>query len=1069
MDTEDVVVHRPPQRTAWPPPAKFPDPPGWKQSLEAGALKLNDKKATDLEPEKGKQCVVTQEDVELEIKSDLYTHFRAIIEEADQRDFQIYETSNEINQNSSVASQKYKDIQSKIPQSDAQYQYYTYPVEALYNMYNNVDPWFDSVIDETIQQQIGIESVYDAINKRLKTDMGLLDERGKETLHVYVEALQEYLDPLVQQAIIEQGLHQSAQFTHMAVVKFKVNEDDIISETFAYFSISKFATIYEHDELDVAAMASLFDVYHVNTLPQGKSEYMYPCATGLRIGDLETSQKDAFAQCFLFTTDNENPFETIETAKDLEKRLGIGIWTDDDNEPNQVFSLVPWTTVAMQVSKRESLLNAMIRDVAKVDGEGIDLKDKKYCSTNCAPLMLHALESVSQKLLTTPENAALVWNSMTEKQRKAYLTHLHIPELGEYKAYFSENGWNTNNESIQKIHQGNNAEIKAIIHMDKKEGTVDENSKQLSIDTRMYYHSHVKQAEAPRISGEKLKEVLIQLLHAGQGPVADEFKKVVGTLEEDELKEYLYSAADNLQGYPYLVQVLNVCKGESITWTADQWEAFSQVPPLDSVVAYKGKKGEMQDAVQQGFQLWTDQQKSMSGGGPIRCSPIYFLQNLSNAFRTIIERVHGLQSASNKSDEIIQDLVKLKDWHGTADGDPVAAYETWHIHPGILQAIVVYLSYTDDHVDTIFSNTFLEGKTYAQVQTKIGQNSRDNFALLKTKDYEVLGYGQIPQITAHPLAYLVEGSLTVRKEANSLQARVPIGEGTYLMDTHLRHIAKIFNSLSSKNDVSGDSVAYTIPGESRVQFAPMAEIVGVGEDKKNDKWWMDQWDVERMQWKEDSPWTGKHIITHPNDLFLRLSHEKTDMINQCSQNTMSGGRGDGLSYIQFHDLVFSDRTYFEIQSIDVKDDDTDGLRVWANVGRESQKVSLLHIQAKKGDTETTQKKKMMLVYQFLHFTEKQDWYKALEGDNENRLLYSESMRAAIRAIIKTFKKFDADTFYNTIEDGKVKEEWDECKEQDTNRRGPFPGPDLQDDASIEKAKHWAFQAAPRQKRRVRTG
>lgn len=1064
-------MHRPPQRTAWPPPAKFPDPPGWKQSLEAGALKLNDK-APDREPEKGKQCVVTQADVELDIKSDLYTHFRAIIEEADQRDFKIYETSNEINQDSSVASQKYKDIQSKIPQSDAQYQYYTYPVEALYNMYNNVDPWFDSVINYMIQQQIGIESVYDAINTRLDKDPGLLDKRGKETLHVYVEALQEYLDPLVQQAIIEQGLHQSAQFTHMAVVKFKVNEDEIISDTFAYFSISKFATIYGHDKLDVDAMESLFDVYHVNTLPQGKSEYMYPCATGLRIGGItEEEKKNKFAQCFLFTSpDHENPFKTIETADELETRLGIGIWTDDDNEPNQVFSLVPWTTVAMQVSKRESLLNAMIRDVAKVDGEGIDLKDKKYCSTNCAPLMLHALESVSQKLLTTPENAALkdtlVWNSMTGEQRKAYLTHLHIPELGEYKAYFSENGWNTNNESIQKIHQGNNAEIKAIIHMDKKEGTVDENSKQLSIDTRMYYHSHVKQAEAPRISGEKLKEVLIQLLHAGQGPpVAKEFKKVVGNnLQEDELKEYLYSAADELEDHPYLVQVLNVCKGESITWTANQWKRFSPVPPLESVVAYKGKKGEMQDAVQRGVQLWTKTKETaaLGGGGPIRCSPIYFLQNLSNAFCTIIERVHGLQSASNKSDEIIQDLVKLNHWHdGTAHGDPVAAYETWHIHPGILQAIVVYLSYTDDHVDTIFSNTFLEGKTYAEVQTKIGQNSRDNFALLKTYNYEVLGYGQIPPITAHPLAYLV-GGITVQTDADSLQDRVHMGEGTYLMDTHLKHIAKIFNSLSSNtNNVSDDSVAYTIPGESSVRFESI--------EKQNDKWWMDQWDVERMQWKEDSPWTGKHIITHPNDLFLRLSHDKTDMITQCSQNTMSGGRGDGLSYIQFHDLVFSDRTYFEIQSIDVVDDDTDGLRVWANVGRESQKVSLLHIQAKKGDTETTQKKKMMLVYQFLHFTEKQDWYKALEGDNENRLLYSESMRAAIQKIIETFEKFGADTFYNNIEDGKVKEEWDECKEQDTNRRGPFPGPDLQDDASIEKAKHWAFQAAPRQKRRVRTG
>ena len=193
------------------------------------------------------------------------------------------------------------------------------------------------------------------------------------------------------------------------------------------------------------------------------------------------------------------------------------------------------------------------------------------------------------------------------------------------------------------------------------------------------------------------------------------------------------------------------------------------------------------------------------------------------------------------------------------------------------------------------------------------------------------------------------------------------------------------------------------------------------------------------------------------------------MINQCSQNTMSGGRGDGLSYIQFHDLVFSDRTYFEIQSIDVVDDD-EGLRVWANVGRESQQVSLLHIQAKKGDTDATLKKKMMLVYQFLHFTKNQEWYTEFVGDTDNKLLYSESMRDAIRAIIGRFDNFDADKVYNTIKDARVKKEWDGWTEQRTNRRGPFPGPDLKD-ASIEKAKHWAFQAAPRelQARRVRTG
>ena len=72
------------------------------------------------------------------------------------------------------------------------------------------------------------------------------------------------------------------------------------------------------------------------------------------------------------------------------------------------------------------------------------------------------------------------------------------------------------------------------------------------------------------------------------------------------------------------------------------------------------------------------------------------------------------------------------------------------------------------------------------------------------------------------------------------------------------------------------------------------------------------------------------------------------------------------------------------------------------------------------------------------------------------------MRAAIQKIIERFEQFDADKVYDGMKDLKLKDEWDEWEKQRPNRRGPFPGPDLKDNASIEKAKHWAFQAAQRE-------
>lgn len=781
---------------------------------------------------------------------------------------------------------------------------------------------------------------------------------------------------------------------------------------------------------------------------------------------------DEFAPCLLDLQYYEaNKTLAVLNGPVLRQRYNMVDQTLEDT----TIELLPYIPTFTALIKYKAI-DAIIRESAQFEEVGespgkLNLKNYKYCQTECYPLLLQSLDQSCKTFLeegVTEQNKNSLYTSklgqvLNSQQFQTALDDLRVPKDvndvdSKIKKLFVQDYTKPPqyDSSIKKrIQDETYGDVLGVTDLEEQDPRIDQNMVKGDMRFTARYRTRfpepipglelVTDTDTGTGLDRDLKN-LKQLLQtpADQLPIGLQFFATLIPFQHDDNKTEIVSkycsglTPQHIIENEHLSKVLTVLGGVPVRGLG------LQLRTPGSLEIKTGGTGQQQSG---STGSTAPGGGGVAGGGDgtkvVKCTPIFQLQRLAQEFRNVIERIHGLQSAALTQSNI-QNLVYLSRWHGEFGGnktDPRSAYEIWHVTPHTLKAMLTYYSYKTEKRDTLFSKEAISGQSVKNVQQLIKGEVLDLDDLSEFQDtYETADEidPNIDQALKYKYAfgYMINAvftddtlSQTIVGNIDKLEDRLNLNN-TNLMKTHLDHMQLFFKDaglLDHDETVDGDNTYVAYVDQNTLKVAKRSEVThdGTSIQEWNDEEWEDAWDGDQLDWKAPFKLTQEGegepkditLVTNPQDLFLLLpnTRKNIDMIRKCSTGSGGGGGGGGHGSIeQIHDIIFSNRTSLELSQLTVeRDDDAQSLTVSGPIGYQGRDVTLFSIEPTEHDKDASKAAMTTFTFEFATLVKNQKW--VADGIKEEGG-YSDYMQTQVKGVYNQITGIDWDGSLEDIEE-----------------------------------------------------